>query len=1064
MKTISLLKPLAAVVCALPLLVCPAQALNVTPADGGTGISADTAANAAVPAWTTLGTITLAEQGSNRGDIGAGTFVLQAPEGFEFNTAVTPSISFVNARNITAAAIAVTASNVLTITLSVNGSNALDTLTIGSPVAIQVRPVDGAGLASGSLHRPVTGGSAVLIDVTPGPGGTSFGGLSTKAGTAHHLAVQAAPTTGAVGVVFATQPVVQVRDQFANVLSAANGNADNTSVITATLGSGVGLLQGTTAATAGNGIAAFTNLASTNAGSLTLSFNSPGLVGATAGNLVVSPGPAIGLGFATQPGSVSYGLPLNPQPAVQTVDAFGNFSTVGLPPSRLVTLTLTAGTGSLLGTTALDIGTTAGNGMVSYFGLGVSAVGPGKQLTAIADGLTSGVSSSFEIAPLKVNGAVTVSHRTYDGTTNATILTRSLSGVLPGQTAILTGGTASFVTKTAGAGKTVVVTGMTLTGTHAENYQLATNAIYTTANIAPAPLTVNASNQVRTYGATNAPLTVNYVGLVGGETEANSGITGTAALATTAGTNSSPGTYPITLSAGTLTSQNYSFTSFSPGTVTVTKSPLIVGADNQWKVAGAANPPLTYSFLGLMNGESPAVISGAPGLSTTAVAGSPLGAYPITVTLGTLASANYAFTLVNGTLSVTPAGTLWHDEFSRPTEPGKMTPWIVQSGAWNIREGILEGGTNALNTYGIVRITNTWTDYAVQARVRFPTNAYGGGVGGRLQEANGTRYVAWLYPENSSGGSNQLKLLKFHTWNAFGYSNVAARAMQQVAVPPVGTNWHTLRLAFQGNRIGILLDGVRLINVVDTELQPYASGAVTLEHWTETNSYAMHFDDVRVSVPAGPVALDDSYTVATTSVLKVPASGVLGNDVADALELTAQLVNGPAHGTVTLTNNGGFTYTPAAPYTGPDSFTYRASDGSAVSAEATVHITVINNSAPAATPDAYTAMSGVPLIVNAPGVLANDSDPDGQVLTASLLAGPTNGTLTLNSDGAFTYTSAIGYNGTDGFTYRANDGMASSGAVTVSLTVTPAAVLFTDSFVRATDPGTFAPWIPQAGN
>ena len=55
-------------------------------------------------------------------------------------------------------------------------------------------------------------------------------------------------------------------------------------------------------------------------------------------------------------------------------------------------------------------------------------------------------------------------------------------------------------------------------------------------------------------------------------------------------------------------------------------------------------------------------------------------------------------------------------------------------------------------------------------------------------------------------------------------------------------------------------------------------------------------------------------------------------------------------------------------------------------------------------------------------MLANDTDADGDALTAVLIAGPAHGTLTLNADGSFTYTPAAGYNGTDSFTYRASDG------------------------------------------
>ena len=59
-------------------------------------------------------------------------------------------------------------------------------------------------------------------------------------------------------------------------------------------------------------------------------------------------------------------------------------------------------------------------------------------------------------------------------------------------------------------------------------------------------------------------------------------------------------------------------------------------------------------------------------------------------------------------------------------------------------------------------------------------------------------------------------------------------------------------------------------------------------------------------------------------------------------------------------------------------------------------------------------------------MLGNDSDVDGDALTAVLVSGPANGTLTLNADGSFTYTPDANFNGTDSFTYKANDGTADS--------------------------------------
>jgi VCBS repeat-containing protein len=97
---------------------------------------------------------------------------------------------------------------------------------------------------------------------------------------------------------------------------------------------------------------------------------------------------------------------------------------------------------------------------------------------------------------------------------------------------------------------------------------------------------------------------------------------------------------------------------------------------------------------------------------------------------------------------------------------------------------------------------------------------------------------------------------------------------------------------------------------------------------------------------------------------------------------------------------------------------------------------LLNNHPPVAADDAYSTDEDTQLTVAAAqGVLANDSDPDGDELTASLVSGPTNGTLTLNTDGSFTYTPAANFNGTDSFTYKAGDGDLQSNRATVTLTV-----------------------------
>jgi VCBS repeat-containing protein len=186
-----------------------------------------------------------------------------------------------------------------------------------------------------------------------------------------------------------------------------------------------------------------------------------------------------------------------------------------------------------------------------------------------------------------------------------------------------------------------------------------------------------------------------------------------------------------------------------------------------------------------------------------------------------------------------------------------------------------------------------------------------------------------------------------------------------------------------------------------------------------------------------PTATDDVYSTAEDTALTVAAPGVLGDDTdPDGDTLTAAVESPPAHGSLSLKANGSFTYTPAANYTGSDSFTYRASDGTVESSPATVTITVSAvNDAPTAAADAYSTAEDTILTVNAPGVLANDGDPDGNSLSTVLGSGPSHGTLTLNTNGSFTYTPAANYTGSDSFTYGASDGTLTSNLATVTLTV-----------------------------
>jgi len=252
-------------------------------------------------------------------------------------------------------------------------------------------------------------------------------------------------------------------------------------------------------------------------------------------------------------------------------------------------------------------------------------------------------------------------------------------------------------------------------------------------------------------------------------------------------------------------------------------------------------------------------------------------------------------------------------------------------------------------------------------------------------------------------------------------------------------------------------DGNPITAVLDTQpahgtLSLNSNGSLTYvpnSGFSGTDSFTYHDSDGQLSsnvatvtitvnaVNHAPVANSDSYTTSQNTTLNISAPGVLGNDSdPDANPITAILDSQPSHGTLSLTSNGAFAYAPNSGFTGTDSFTYHDSDGQLSSNIATVTVTVTAvNHAPVANPDSYTTSQNTTLNISTPGVLQNDSDPDGNTITAVWVSGPSHGTLNMNPNGSFSYTPNSGYTGTDSFVYYATDGQLNSGNATVTITI-----------------------------
>ena len=214
-----------------------------------------------------------------------------------------------------------------------------------------------------------------------------------------------------------------------------------------------------------------------------------------------------------------------------------------------------------------------------------------------------------------------------------------------------------------------------------------------------------------------------------------------------------------------------------------------------------------------------------------------------------------------------------------------------------------------------------------------------------------------------------------------------------------------------------------------------------------------------------PTATSDTDTTQQGTAISVSAPGVLGNDSdpnGDQLSVSAVNGNAPDVGQeitlasgalLTVETDGSYDYDPNGAFsslaggeTDSDSFTYTAGDGNGGTDQAAVTLTIEGlNGAPVAADDSFSTYEDSTLTVGAPGVLGNDDDPDGDPLTSTVGAAPSNGTLTLSNDGSFEYVPAPGFTGTDSFTYTAGDGNGGTDQATVTLAVTGTQALNLDS-------------------
>jgi len=202
---------------------------------------------------------------------------------------------------------------------------------------------------------------------------------------------------------------------------------------------------------------------------------------------------------------------------------------------------------------------------------------------------------------------------------------------------------------TAGSGS------VTIYPTATQTYTLNSTNAYGRTTSTPLTVTVTQGTPPITW---TPPAAITYgTALSAAQLNATTTVAGTFTYSPAAGTVPTPGLNTLSV---TFTPTDTTAYATNTATVTLVVYPAIltVAANNASMTAGAAIPVFTASYSGFVNGDTSAVLGGSPSLTTTATTSSPAGSYPIIAAAGTLSAANYAFSFVNGTLTILPALTV----------------------------------------------------------------------------------------------------------------------------------------------------------------------------------------------------------------------------------------------------------------------------------------------------------------------------------------------------------------------------------------------------------------------
>ena len=268
-------------------------------------------------------------------------------------------------------------------------------------------------------------------------------------------------------------------------------------------------------------------------------------------------------------------------------------------------------------------------------------------------------------------------------------------------------------------------------------------------------------------------------------------------------------------------------------------------------------------------------------------------------------------------------------------------------------------------------------------------------------------------------------VLKFSTVNIQAGLEVLSELIGSITFTPA-SNWNgTTSFDWNGSDGALYASSSKKVNITITGVNDPPVITDFSKTGSEDNILSFTLSDFSTAFSDA-----DGNSLASVRILSLPANGTL--------RLSGSAVT--AGEDITAANLGSLTFTPSSNWNGSTGFDWNASDGTVMAgASRRVNITVSSvNDPPVSVADSYTLSEGGTLsVTSANGVLSNDSDTDGNSLSAVKVSDPLHGTLSLNSNGAFTYSHNGSETTGDSFTYKANDGTTDGNTVTVTLTINP---------------------------